>query len=268
MRWEDKDQDMIAQEYEELYDHYDAALRNLQDPRTVPTSHPDGKEYRLFDRSGKKVPRRTAIFSPEGGDRRFCGPLISFQHVQELFPDPVVDMDVMDTTTGNVQKRTEIFYYPQAFSRIYGHIQVNRVMGIHDNVINDINEEYHRRLVANEEEEDQTVDFIQPALEGISCQVYSELTHRAAVRAGSHECMQGTVTSALAGVIAESTQEKRMAQRKFDLCRIRRPFQRFQEKIQANDCPRDLRCESVLTINVKSLPHEDRSYRCETVFVC
>ena len=40
MRWEDKDQNMIAHQYEELYDHYDVALRNLQDPRTVPTTHP------------------------------------------------------------------------------------------------------------------------------------------------------------------------------------------------------------------------------------
>jgi hypothetical protein len=87
-------------------------------PMQVPVAHGDGREFKLYRLDGNKVTRRKAVYPP--GDPRFCGPLMKFQNVQTLFPNPEADPEAAIQA-----ERVVTNMYPQALTRRSGNVQAN-----------------------------------------------------------------------------------------------------------------------------------------------
>lgn len=218
----------------------------MDDLEELEMTNSSGEEVRIYNSSGHKIPRREALLDT---DKPACGLLVKLDTVHALFENPLQDLEDSDTF--------QLRAYPMAFLHNVGHIQSNKVIATFDDGFTRINQNCYAAMSSADpntfppEQTDIVVE--KPVVAGLSSQFYSELSHRSSHRAGGHDVQKGHITAALSGAWAAAQSAKRVAEQMRTRCEAELPHQRFKGKIDRAECPRELRCEHVYHVDVKSL---------------
>lgn len=261
----------IASHYKVVYDHPDVDIRVEVDPATYPMRGANGLEQRIYDAAGKRIPRRWVKFLP-GSDGQ-TGILMGLKDAELLFTQPAH------------QEKLLLNAYPQAFLRDYGHLSCNAVMSVFDRPMAEINRTFQDPAEAEDEATitnflDEDIDagsdntnieefptwrgdthILAPFISAVTTQVYNELSHQVAVRAGAHDVQGCTLTAALAGTHAEDPATERKATDLMNYCVASLPHERFADKISVLDTSSALRVETVFAFNLAVAPLENRGGR-------
>ncbi len=241
----------ILANYDEIYDSWDPIIRQeIVDLHNLPYQDESGAELRIYDRQGRKIPRRHINGVPDENTR--CGLLMNLMDIDRLYNNPYHE----DGSAKNVSIRV----FPQAFLRTYGHLQATGVLHSFGPAIQEINADV--RSLQENDPHFLSIDDSDEPLCAVSSQAYNEMTHRVATRAGDHDCQKGSITGAAAGSYANTDATKRKAKTLYDDCESKLPHIKFSKKIKTTiPCPKDLRMENVYSFDMYSLPLPQRSGR-------
>jgi hypothetical protein len=196
-------------------------------------------------------------------DQRPLGIMMKLQNLHDLFSRD----NGMAVEIENTDPSYDI--YPQAGLRKYGHFQANNVMVMYDSLLKRINDLIGKtiRIRANNDDDDEDDDAeieqqIATAIRPIAMQGYNSFIHFARPSGAiHHEVQLGVVTGGMSGSYAQTLREKRIAFAKQQLCENGLPHDRFEEKIQSDEVPRDFRLESVYTIDMDNIKPSRRTGR-------
>ena len=86
-----------------------------------------------------------------------------------------------------------------------------------------------------------------------------------ATRSGKHDSQQGSVTAAIAGAFAQTSNNKKKAAEKQAYCSQALPSERFHQKIMHDDCPISYCTEFVYSVDVRGL--KDQTGRYTSIFL-
>jgi len=169
--------------------------------------------------------------------------------------------------------------YPLAFLKTAGNLQANRVPHCFYPVIAKVNQEVCKNLngidsPSESESDDESMD-VNPCrspplgqaqvVKLVSCQFYNYITHSMATRSGKHDSQQGSVTAAIAGAFAQTSNNKKKAAEKQAYCSQALPSERFHQKIMHDDCPISCCTEFVYSVDVRGL--KDQTGRYTSIFL-
>ena len=175
--------------------------------------------------------------------------------VAQLFAEPVA----IDDEGHETEERPPVMVFPQAFFQNYGHVKSDRIMSL----VKPIVEEINQTLTAGNE--DAYMDTPgREALTSGHCQMYNELTHRVAKKAGTQEVQRGDQTAAMAGHNpAYNARAKQRGKKFFDRCKELLPFKRHHTLIEPThpeeDRPTNLRVESVYILDMNAVAPNKRT---------
>jgi hypothetical protein len=254
----------ISSKHSVIYDSSDLLERKpIADPEHCSLVDEHGIEIRFFSEAGARIQRRGALCEPQ-----IAGMMLNLRDIDELY-----------TSCGDGSRPT-VNLYPAANLRDYGYIQANTVMRGFQEFLPDLNRRLALVGVDHNEYADEDVDIDGPeendrnltredmrrandarAITEISSQVYSELAHRTARRAGDHDVQSGKASACAAGLQSEDAKARDKAHMLFTQLRNTLPHQDFLTKLQHPDIPKDLRAENVFKISLKKLPPERRRGR-------
>ena len=153
--------------------------------------------------------------------------------------------------------------YPQAFLCDYGHVQAKGVIDVLKVAVNDLNSSLRKKDHTDGDSSD-TLDEeapinVDPAVVGVSSQMYNAVQHRVSTNAGNLDVQQGRISAALAGSHATTPKNKRSAQHHLWYCKKNLLHSRFKDRIRHNDCPTSLRVENVYGIDLTQMSQRDRT---------
>ncbi|KAI9430768.1 hypothetical protein H4582DRAFT_2103578 [Lactarius indigo] len=261
--WETIATETIREKYgANIYDKQDKRGRQRVKIETCPMVNEDGDKVAIFDRDGKRIPRRRALVDPDEPD---CGVLMNLEKIHSLFnPDQGYSADA-DKLFGQDLTKYDIInvdVYPLGFLRTAGNVQASGIPPCFYRAIAEIN-----KSVCKEEDESSSESSWEGSEEGgnmrsrggrsavkpVSSQFYNYISHRVATRAGRLDSQQGTVTAALAGAFAQTDKEKATAKKKQAYCDQALPSDRFHTRIDRKDCPTCCRAELVYSVDVRAL---------------
>ncbi|KAI9429358.1 hypothetical protein H4582DRAFT_2150251 [Lactarius indigo] len=229
-------------------------------------------EVAIFDRDGKRIPRRRALVDPDEPD---CGVLMNLEKIHSLFnPDQGYSADA-DELFGQDLTKYDIInvdVYPLGFLRTAGNVQASGIPPCFYRAIAEIN-----KSVCKEEDESSSESSWEGSEEGGNMRSrggrsavkqchhnsYNYISHRVATRAGRLDSQQGTVTAALAGAFAQTDKEKATAKKKQAYCDQALPSDRFHTRIDRKDCPTCCRAELVYSVDVRALRSPSGNTSCE-----
>lgn len=245
-----------------IYDHYDPAFRDVvENLAEVPMVDSTGKEKRIYNEAGVKIPRRRAI--PFEGERTWAGLLMDVKNIDSLFQrgagnrrggDSDADSDedeVEDALTDTAPLSLSV--YPQCFTSKWGHFQANTLMHIFDAPIKKINDDW--KYNGDDRRGNSTL------ITADSCQGYNELSHRTSPRAGEQDVQQGLITASIMRGAGLSTSEQTKTAKWRESCVGALPHDRVRDKILLPDCPRSYRMEHVYNIDNWAFPEDVRNGR-------
>jgi hypothetical protein len=274
-RWENRPVAEIVRTHGVVYDSFDEANRREVNLRECPLEE-HGREINVYDEEGYRVARRLGITDE---DAIHNGILINLRDIGDLFrPEirPGEDIDE-DMTVSPVQ----FHVYPQAFLGSIGHFQAQGLIHGFLPIINKVNRSigipiqnrgannaFNRELFGDGSDEEMEGEVglptqrAQSAVQGIACQGYNGLMHRARGHGGTqHEAQQGLLTSTLAGTYA-TTQKNMHTRTSFHMrCNAMLPHEAFALKLQTDELQRDIRFENVYIVDLWKMKNEHRNGR-------
>jgi hypothetical protein len=252
--WEEIPEVEIQREYPQVYDHWDPGERNEVDIIGYPQEDDLGREVRLYDQNGYKIPRRYALVDE---NQPPCGILLDLRTIETLFTTGGDDDLYSHGDNNDIDSNAvRVQLFPVAFLHKYGHVQANGVMPAFRRTMREVNDTIgsssHRESDSDSGEDGEYIpDSV--AVHPVSSQAYNELSHRIAARAGSHEVQHGRLTAALAGAYATTPKTRTIAQKIQAECNNLLPFDRFQHKIDVENCPRAIRVEQVFYVELSAM---------------
>ncbi|KAH9028468.1 hypothetical protein EDB83DRAFT_2678647 [Lactarius deliciosus] len=265
--WEVFDPKALKQAFGTLYDRENKNSRKKVNLERLPLMTEEGSEIPIYDKTGRRIPRRRATRQPEDPA---CGVLMDLVNVHTLFhPEreyPLSEEDRMEEFDELRPETGRVDVYPLGFLRTVGNVQAEGIPPCFYKGIREISSKV--RVDPNGEGEDSgssssttsttsnglmariaRTQVIKP----IASQFYNYISHRAASRAGDMDTEKGTATAALAGAFATTAKDRATARDKQDQCRVAQPWKRFHDKISCYDCPVSCRGEIVYAVNVRAL---------------
>lgn len=251
-----------------IYDcHLPGSRHIVENLHDLPLYDERGAEHKIFDPDGKKIPRRGARLGDNSGH---CGILVNLRTIDSLFyPD---EDDAHDSGLDNDDLSADenhqscspkprklpghMSVYPQAFLRDYGHIQTSATLDIISSAIDRINLNVCRDENAQDSDTFSDWDYPPPtdrAVFHVSTQMYNSVQHRMSTKAGSLDVQRGKVTAALSGTHSDVPTIQKAADALKRYCDTALPHKRFQQRIDIDDCPTELRVETVQYIDMSKL---------------
>lgn len=235
-------------------------VENLADLPQVDSS---GKEWRIYDADGIKIPRRQAKPLEPGEEYTWAGLLMDVRGIDSLFVRQegkavrVSDeVDSEDEVEAEVAAATGpgLDVYPQAFTNRWGHFQADCLMHHFDEPIKRINNEH----LVNDLDGQGHCILVTPD----SCQGYNELSHRTAPRAGGQDVQKGLITAAIMRGAGLTPAEQVKTDQWRASCIGSLPHARMREKISHPDSPRGFRIEHVYNVDMWAIPVAEQDGRC------
>lgn len=267
--WQQVPSENILVDHGEIYDSWDPASRTLiDDLENLPLYDESGKEIRIYQANGKKIPRRGAILDPV---KNACGILVNLKTISSLFssPDNYNDEEIgswsdeEEAHRPKEKKDVGLSLYPQAFLQDYGHVQANSTMHLMTPAIREINDRFLTNPIPDHHESSDGFPEVQlqhhPVVTGVSCLIYNDVQHRLTTHAGNLDVQKGYVTSTLAGAFALGKKNNVKAKSLLSYCKTKMPHQRFKDRTLHKECPKSLRVESVYCIDMTDIPDKDRN---------
>jgi len=248
-----------------IYDHWDPTRRRQLDLNNLAEEYPvfddGGMENRIYSEDGQYIKRvrvRVARGAPS------AGVLVHLDTVGELFDndDQVANDDGSDSEGEHRHHDpVSVSVYPQSYFQRIGHVKANGVISALRGVVARMN----RELVEGNDDEYMEVPGRQ-ALTPISCQLYNELSHRVAKRAGTQEVQRGDQTAAMAFHYPgyNATADRRglnLVVRCTESLPSARHFALLNPIDPEENMPTDLRVENVYSLDMKALLPVNRTGR-------
>lgn len=275
-KWQNIDPEEIEAEHKAIYDspHRDGrkVIRHLEDLPMV-----DGEsnsEVPIFSEDGRRIPRRTPLFSR---GRKPCGLLVALQKIHRFFEhqhDPIYVYDSdEDGFDGVHQTAPNVSMYPQAYLHKYGHIQAKGIpgplhamlLGINQSVAKQVMLEASPRPLDSDSDDDEDAYVQHPsgqyrhAVQGVATQIYNSSLHCARPKASQHDAQLGDITAAFAGSHATGVAQRRTASQKLKRCNDQLPHERYALRMANENIPTDLRLEYITKIDMNSLKDCNRN---------
>ncbi|TFK59308.1 hypothetical protein BDN72DRAFT_865263, partial [Pluteus cervinus] len=253
--WEERSADELLEEEDHFYTHPNPDLREeIPDIRTYPALDPNtGRENRIYRDNGRYIPRFAALYDPATTNP--CGLLVNLDTIPPLFRERQSSSD-----------KPAVSVYPQAFTRVYGHVQANSVFSPLETMVSTVNSVMGKRVSqssdSGEEDDAMNVDVeTLPVVDPISSQLYNHLMHRTRKSAKYHDVQRGVITSALSGAYYLDAAGQAKHRQRVRACTSSLPHQTFDEQISSNlvdGVPRSLRMENVWTFMLDHLEDDQR----------
>ena len=250
-----------------FYSDQDPLRRRHVNLEGYPLLDTKGLEIPIFDSSGNRIPRRTALVFP---DEPPCGVLMNLKDIQSLFNpgDQGYSEDELIEPTGAEANPVNIDAYPLGFLRVAGNVQATGVPHCFYPIITEINRAVRRTQNRSSPESDEdtfamdldTPCFGAQVVTAVSSQFYNYIAHRIATRAGRLDSQQGSVTAALSGAFSQTTKDRATAYTKQAYCDRALPSDRFHRKIHRPECPTSCRAEFVYSVDVRALRDQSGMY--------
>lgn len=235
-----------------VYDSWDKSCRNeITDLGTYPCFNPDGQENRIYNDSGRRIPRINYLFDEEESS---AGILVDLSEINALF-------GTESSHRGDCSSDCHVTLYPQAYIPRMGHVKANAIIRPFYGVMEKLNSAI--KGLWDEVEGEGQVDEVT-AISGVSCQFYNVLSHKLAPRAGSQEVQKGDQTAAMAGGYNHmSSTCRNRAEALHRYCETALPYRRHEELLdsQLGKTSTDLRAENVFLIDMYAIPIDHRTGR-------
>lgn len=226
------------------------------DLEDLPLVSDDGFYLPLYSKDGFEIQRRTARF------RRNVKPhgvLVDLLRTKNLFTNDIDELFEDEPCS------IDFTVYPQAGLKSVGHFQAKGLVAGCYPFIKRVNRLLEQALDNDNDrqlDDDDNELLNRPVIQGIASQGYNALTHYTRGRtAQHHEVQVGQVTSALAGMFANTPQHSNICRRLTRTCQQALPHQAFAEKVQSAAISTDLRLENVYCIDMQALRPEQRNGR-------
>lgn len=243
----------INQKHWKVYDSWDETLRKeIVDLETYPCFNPDGQENRIYNDSGRRIPR--VRYLSDSDNERNAGVLVDLGEIMSLFSSSG------DRRDRDSSPDLQVTLYPQAYIPQMGHVKANTVVRPFRDILEEVNSNIEALWEGLEDELEEGL----VAVHAVSSQFYNELSHKLAPRAGNQEVQKGDQTAAMAsGYQHSSTACQNRGDRLYRRCRTALPFQRHQTLLdsQLESTPTDLRAENVYIVDMYAIPENYRTGR-------
>jgi hypothetical protein len=224
----------------------------------------DEAEIPIYTNEGRRIPRRTPLFSR---NRKPCGVMVALQKIHKFFEqhEPTMYYDSDDGYDDDQHITASVSLYPQAFLHKYGNVQAKGVPGPLHKALESLNQSVAKQIMlraspdpyaSDDDDHDDTEHpsgRYRQAIMGISSNIYGSITHRRSCASGRHDAQTGAITAAFAGSHAIGVAQRRTAKQKFDSCNEYLPHERVAIRMNNDNIPTDLRLEYVTKIDMNSL---------------
>lgn len=280
-RWEPIDVHDILQDHNHIFDSADPGTRqpinNLID---YPMFDDIGREKRIYDSHGDQILRKLPILKEdEYGENPDCPLLLKLKSIPQFFQEPLASLNASDSDQGSDNEDAAIrppsaynepmkcMLFPQAYLKLYGQVQTDRVSPHFCQKIKHINQVIGASIPAfhspslSDDEEDEVPAFYTP-LQPDSCQMYNAIAHKLMMRAGSLDAMQGDITNAMAGSYASTPAAQRRGRKAFEACQQNLPQDRISRRILPDNGCKALRVENVYVMNIQQVKPVFQSGAC------
>lgn len=239
-----------------------------------------GREKRIYDSHGDQILRKIPILKEdESGENPDCPLLLKLKTIPQFFHEPLASLNAGDSDDGTDNEGPAVkppsaynqpmkcLLFPQAYLKLYGQVQINRVSPHFCQKIDHINQviaapipAFHSPSLSDDEEDE--VHLLYHPLQPDSCQMYNAIAHKLMMRAGSLDAMQGDITNAMAGSYASTPAAQRRARKSFDACQQNLPQDRISRRILPDNGCKALRVENVYAMNMQQVKPVFQSGAC------
>lgn len=244
-----------------IYDSFDPHTRNVIDIdelQDYPVFDDEGHEIRIYSETGQRISRILAITEE---DARTAGILVKLDSIGELFANPAAEEDD-ESNERSVSPLVTV--YPQSYFSNYGHVKAGTTISVFQEVLDQVN----CAVLGMDREtlyHPQNAQLFRP-IKAVSSQLYNQLSHRLARRAGTQAVQRGAQTAVMAsGYSGFGQSAANSGQRLYEECTSQLPFEQHFQLLDTvfpdENTPTDLRAENVFLLDMRAIEPGNRNGR-------